>query len=38
MISKHILGDIFKRVWVNFFYIVKWFHLFLSNANNSIYY
>ena len=29
---------IFKWAWAHFFHTVKWFHLFLSNTNNSIYY
>ena len=39
MISKHILQITFlNEPEVIFFDTVKWFHLFLSNMNNSIYY
>ena len=35
---KHFVNKIFKRACVHFLHTVKWFHLFLSNMNNSIYY
>ena len=38
MISKHILWIIFlNETGFIFLHTVKWFHLFLSNTNNSIY-
>ena len=38
MISEHILLITFlNRPEFIFFHTVKWFHLFLSNMNNSIY-
>ena len=39
MISKRFENNIFKRAEAHFFlHAVKWFHLFLSNTNNSVYY
>ena len=39
MISKiHFVNNIFKQVWAHFFHTVKYFHLFLSITNSSIYY
>ena len=28
--------NIFKQAWANFFHIVKWFHLFLSNTQLNV--
>ena len=38
MISKHFVGKILNRACAHFLYAIKWFHLFLSNKINSIYY
>ena len=38
MISRHILLITFLTTLSLFFRAVKWFHLFLSNLNNSIEY
>ena len=34
----HLVDNIFERTWAHFLPTVKWFHLFLSNTNNSIHY
>ena len=38
MISKHILLTFLNEPELILFPTVKWFHLFLFNTNNSIYY
>ena len=38
MISKHILLTPFLTIKLIFLHTVKWFHLLLSDTNNSIYY
>ena len=35
-LSTHFVDNIFKWVWAHFLHTVKWFHLFVSNMNNSI--
>ena len=34
----NIFDNIFKQAEANFLHTVKWFQVFLSNMNNSIYY
>ena len=38
MIFTHFKDNIFKQAWAQIFFTLKWFPLFLSNMNNSIYY